>query len=44
MKNRFYIFILGILSVLSATARENILLEKWKFYFGELNDAVKKKL
>lgn len=42
MKNRFYIFILGILSVLSATARENILLEKWKFYFGELNDAVKK--
>ena len=23
-------------------ARENILLEKWKFYFGELNDAVKK--
>lgn len=40
-KSLFILFLSGLLSV-SVSAREQILLEKWKFHFGEQADAVKK--
>lgn len=40
-KSLFILFLSGLLSV-SVSAREQILLEKWRFHFGEQTDAVKK--